>query len=35
LQRIEQTALLEGGTGSAARQKLIEKLIRYGRFFAS
>ena len=35
LQRIEQTALLEGGAGSAARQKLIEKLIRYSRLFAS
>src|SRR5690606_13908659 len=35
LQRIQQTALLKGRTGSATSQKLIEKFIWDGRLFAS
>ncbi len=35
LQRIQQAALLKGGAGSASGQKLVQKLVRYRRFFAS
>jgi|TARA_R100000501_G_scaffold16462_1_gene29982 hypothetical protein len=35
LQRIQQAALFESGAGSAASQKLVQKLIGDRRFFAS